>query len=113
MLVEAVDPGADQRLHVGGYLESFYGARQPVGAGRAFELSGFDQGVDHLFGVERVAAGPVEDALREGAHRGVVAEQALDHLADRVHAERHEGKLLVVGLVAPARLVLGAEVQHE
>ena len=42
--------------------------------------------------------------------RRVGAEQIVEHLADRLRAERHQGDLAVVGLRHPIRPVLGAEV---
>ena len=77
------------------------------------EDPGLDQGADALLQKEGIPLGPLDQDRFDPRRAGVVAEEAIEQLAGARRRQRVETELGVVGLAAPAMLVLGAIVDQQ
>ena len=110
---QAVDPGGQDGLDRGRHLDVGEDLRQPVRAALADERLGLDQRPNALLQEEGIALGPLDQDRREGLDRPVLAKEAVEQLDGALGRQRIEPELGVVGLAAPAVLVLGPVVDEE
>src|SRR5262249_45820225 len=71
------------------------------------------QGAHTLFQKERIALGARNEQLRERLQAGIVPQQGLQELVSAHGRQRVQAQLRVIGLAAPAVLVLGTIVHQE
>ena len=110
---QAVDAGRQHRLHRGRHLDCQQRLRQMIGPRRADQHPGFHQGADALLQKEGIAAGAGDQEGCERRQTGVVPQEGLQKFLGTRGGERVEAQLRVVGLAAPAVLVLGAVIDQE
>ena len=108
---EPVDARREHRLDRGRDLDRLDRLRQPVAAALAHQRLRLHQRPHALLQEERVPA--LDQELLERLERRVVAEERLQQLAGALGRERIEPELAVVGLAAPAVLVLGPVVHEQ
>ena len=110
---QPVDACRQHRLHRRRHVQGRQGLRQTIGPRLADQDPRLHQGAHALFQEERIALGAGDEQCREGHQTRVVSEQRLQ---ERVRAYRGQGieaQLGVVGLAAPAVLVLGPVVDQQ
>ena len=89
------------------------GLRQAIRPRLADQHPGLHQGAHALFQEEGIALGARNQELLERRQAGVIPQQGLQELVGAHRRQRVEPQLRVVGLAAPAVLVLGAVVHQE
>ena len=89
------------------------GLRQAIGPRLAHQHPGLHQGAHALLQKEGIALGARDQELLERRQAGVVPQQGLQELVGTRRGQRVEPELRVVGLAAPAVLVLRAVVDQE
>ena len=87
--------------------------RQAIGSRRADQHARLHQGPHALLQEEGVALGARDQQPLERRQAGIVPEQGLEELVGARRRQRVEPQLGVVGLAAPAVLVLGAIVDQQ
>ena len=98
---------------VAGHLNGRQGLRQAIGPRLAHQHAGLHQRAHALLQEEGIAFGARDQELRERCQAGIVPKQGLEHLGGTGWRQRVEAELRVVGLTAPAVLILGAVVDQE
>ncbi len=104
---QAVDARRQHRLHRGWHLKAGERLRQAIGPRLAHQHPGLHQGAHALFQKEGIALGARNQELLERRQAGVVPEQGLQEFVGAGRRQRVEPQLGVVGLAAPAVLILG------
>ena len=89
------------------------GLRQAIGPRLADQHPGLHQGAHALLQKEGIALGARDQELLERCQAGVVPQQGLQQLLGARRGQRVEPQLRVVGLAAPAVLVLRAIVDQQ
>jgi hypothetical protein len=74
---------------------------------------GIHERLHGLLQEERIPLGPLDEERREPLEPGALAEQPPEELLGTLGWQRVEAELTVVGLAAPAVLILGAIVDQE
>ena len=110
---QPVDARRQHRLHRGRHLDRRERLRQAIGAPLADQHLRLHQGADALLQEEGVALGALDQALLERLQAGIVPQQGLQQCLGARRGQRVEPELGVVGLAAPAVLVLGAVVDQQ
>ena len=93
--------------------EGWQGLRQAIGTRRADEHPRLHQGAHALLQKERIAPGACDQEWLEGRQAGVVPQQRLEECVRTRGRQRVEPELAVVGLAAPAMLVLRPVVDQQ
>ena len=89
------------------------GLRQAIGPRLADQHAGLHQGAHALLQEEGIALGALDQQLLERRQAGVVPQQRLEECVGARRRQRVEPQLRVVGLAAPAVLVLRAVVDQQ
>ena len=89
------------------------GLRQAIGPGLPDQHPRLHQGAHALLQEEGIALGARDQERRERRQAGVVPQQGLEELVSARRGQRVEPELGVVGLAAPAVLVLRAVVDQQ
>ena len=110
---QPVDAGRQHRLHRGRHLNGRQRLRQAIGSRLADQHPGLHQGAHALLQKEGIALGARDQELLERRQAGVIPQQGLQELVRAGRRQRVEPQLRVVGLAAPAVLVLRAIVDQE
>ena len=110
---QAVDTCRQHGLHGGRHLDALRGAGQTIRPRLAHQHPGLHQGAHALFQEEGVALGARDQQRLERCQAGVVAQQRLQELVGTRRGQRVEPQLRVVGLAAPAVLILGPVVDQQ
>jgi hypothetical protein len=76
--------------------------RQPVGAGFANEVGGFDQRAHALLEKQRIALGALDEKPLERRDAGFVADQRAQKFLGAGDRQRIDAQLPITGLAAPA-----------
>ena len=110
---QPVDACCQHRLHRGRHLNGRQRLRQAVRPRFAHQHPGLHQGAHALLQKEGIALGARNQELLEGRQAGIVPQQGLQELVSAGRGQRVEPQLRVVGLAAPAVLVLGPVVDQQ
>ena len=110
---QPVDARGQHRLHRGGDLQALQRPGQPIGTALADQDPGLHQGAHALFQKERVTPGACDQEWCECRKAGVVPQQGLEECIRARRRQRVEPELGVVGLAAPAMLVLRAVIDQQ
>ena len=84
-----------------------------IGARRPDQHAGLDQRAHALLQKEGIALGALDQQWREGREAGVVPQEGLQQFVGARGRQWVEPQLRVVGLTAPAMLILGAVVDQQ
>src|SRR5207249_9083376 len=110
---KSVDARGENRLDAGGHRNRLGAFHQPVRTARAGEQAGLDERADTLFEEQRVALRSLNQARFERLDARVRTEQLTEEVLRALGREWVDAELSIVGLVAPAVLVLGPVVDSE
>jgi hypothetical protein len=110
---QPVDARRQDRLHCGRHLDTQQCHGQAIHPRLADQHLRFPQRAHALFQEERVPLGALDQALCERCETRIVPEEALQHGCGASGRQRVESELGVVGLRAPAVLILGAIVDQQ
>ena len=109
---EAVDAGAEHRLHGGRNAHRVDSARQLVGTAPACQVALLHETLDDLLDEERVAAGPFAYQLGNPVEGRVGAEKLSHELVAGRVPEGKERELATMRALSPGGTVLGTEGGH-
>ena len=110
---QPVDARRQHRLHRGRHLDTRECPGQAIGPRVADQHLRFHQGAHALLQEEGVPLGALDQALFERLQTGIVPQEALEQGLGTRRRQRVEPELGVVGLLAPAVLILGAVVDQQ
>ena len=110
---QPVDARRQHRLHRRRHLDGRQGLRQPIGPRLAHQHPGLHQGAHALFQEEGIALRARDQQPLERRQAGVLPQQGVEDGLGARRRQRIEPQLRIVGLAAPAVLVLGAVVDQQ
>ena len=110
---QPVDACRQYRLHRRRHLDGRQGVRQPIGARLTHQHPGLHQGAHALFQEKGIALGARDEQLLERRQAGVRPQQGVEDRLGARRGQRIEPQLRIVGLTAPAVLVLRAVVDQQ
>ena len=110
---QPVDARGEHGLDGGRHLDRVQSFREPERAALAGDHAGLDERPHALLEKERIALGPVEEQALERLQRTARPQQCVEQRRRALGREGIDPELGVVGLAAPAVLVLGAIVDEQ
>src|SRR5262245_39850672 len=110
---QPVDARCQNCLHRGRHLQALDGLGQAISVWCADQHASLDQGAYAFFQKEGIALGTLDQPPLEGHQAGVGAKQGLEKCVSTGGQQRVKPQLYVVGLAAPAVLVLRAVVDQQ
>ena len=110
---QAINARRQHRLHRRGHLQTVEGFPETIGAWRPDQHPGLDQRVHALLQKKRIAFSVLDQQGRDGRKAGVVAEEAMQQFVSTRGRQRVEPQLRVVGLAAPAVLILRSVIDQQ
>jgi hypothetical protein len=110
---QPVDTRCQDGLYGGWHLDGLHGVPQMVGPPLALQDSGLHQGADALLQEEGIALRTRNEQVGERLQAGVVPEQGVQERLGAHRRQRVKSQLCVIGLAAPAVLVLGTVVDEQ
>src|SRR5215467_7881338 len=105
---ETVDARGEDGLHGGRHLNGVDGLLQAIAPTAAQEGFGFHECADALFEEERIALRALDEHVLERGQIRIVAEEIDEQMTRALHGQRIDAELPIIGLAAPAVVVLGA-----
>src|SRR5262249_21913958 len=110
---QPVDTRCQDGLYGGWHLDRLQGLPQTVSPTLALQDPGFHQRAHALLQEEGIAPSTCNEQVRERLQAGVVPEQGVQELIGAQRWQRVQPQLCVIGLAAPAVLVLGPVVDEQ
>ena len=110
---QSVDASRQDGLYRGRYLNSQQRLRQAVHAWVAHQHLGLHEGADALLQEEGVALGARNQERLEGHETRIIPQQRLQEFVGVRRGERIKAELRIVGLTAPAVLVLRPVIDQQ
>ena len=110
---QPVDACRQYRLYRRRHLDGRQALRQPIGTRLAHQHPALHQGAHALFQEKRIALRALDEHPLERRQAGVWPQQGVEDRLGTRWGQRIEPQLRIVGLAAPAVLVLGAVVDQQ
>jgi hypothetical protein len=110
---QAIDARGEHRLHCHRHVQAVEGHDQTISPAFAHQYPRLDQRLHAFLQKEGIAFGARDQQGREGREAGVVAEQGLQQFVGARRRQRVEPQLRVIGLAAPAVLILRPVIHQE
>lgn len=109
---ETVDSRSEDRLDRGRHGNARVHSRRTIGTRLTDQYTGLDQRPDALLQKERIPLGPLDEELPERLELRIFTEEGVQQLFGRLGGKGAERELGVVGIAAPAVVVLGTIIDQ-